>query len=119
MRNLKVVKLIAVLSCLVLLGVACGGDEPEEEQGGDTVAAQDAPDQVTGVLLDVQSESLDEITGFTLKDGDQVYEILIDDRIEYGFDLGHLREHLRTGDPLSVPLEAREGNLYAVSIDDA
>jgi hypothetical protein len=118
MRKLIVVKLVVALACLALLGAACGDDEPAAPSNGDTVAAEDAPDQVTGVLLDVQSESLDEVTGFTLKDGDQVYEILIDPNVDYGFDLGHLREHLRAGDPVSVPLDARDGKLYAISIDD-
>jgi hypothetical protein len=113
-------KLIVVLvSCLALLGAACGGDEAEEPAGGDTVAAEDAPEEVTGVLLDVESEGVGEVTSFTLKEGDDTYEIFIADDVDYGFNLGHLNEHLTTGDPVRVPLEERDGKLYALSIDDA
>lgn len=116
MRKLTIV---LVLSCLVLLGAACGGDDDEKGTGGDTVAAEDAPDEVTGVLLDLESEGVGEVTSFTLKDGDDTYEIFIADDVDYGFDLGHLSEHLTSGDPVSVPLEVRDGKLYALSIDDA
>lgn len=111
---------MAVLCCLALLGLACGGDKEEPAgAGGDTVAAEDAPDEVTGVLLDVESEGVGEVTAFTLKDGDDTYEIFIAEDVDYGFNLGHLSEHLTTGDPVRVPLEVRDGKLYALSIDDA
>lgn len=107
-------KLVIMWCCLFVLG-ACGGDD-----GGDVPAdVTNAPDHVTGPLLDVQSESLQEITGFTLKDGDENYEIFIASDVDYGFDLGHLREHLRTGDPVTVTLDVRESKLYALSIEDA
>jgi hypothetical protein len=107
-------KLLFVLCCVAVLGVACGGED------GDSVPADvaNAPDHVTGPILDVQSESLAEVTGFTLKDGDQTYEIFIAEDVDYGFDLGHLREHLRTGDPVEVTLDVREGKLYALSVED-
>ena len=108
-------KLLALVCCLALLA-SCGGsgDEAEDVPTG----AANAPSQVTGVILDVQSESLQEVTGFTVKDGDQTYEVLIDPDVDYGFDLGHLREHLRTAGPVFVTLELRDGKLYAQSIED-
>ena len=112
MRKLAIV----LLCCAALLGAAaCGGDD------GDEVPADvaNAPSSVTGAVLDVESESIQEVTGFTVKDGDETYEVLIADDIDYGFDLGHLREHLRTGDPVTVTLDVREGKLYAVEILDA
>ena len=113
-------KLVIVLCFLALLGAACGGDDDGgESAGGETVAAEDAPDEVTGVLLDVESEGVGEVTSFTLKENDETYEILIADDVDYGFNLGHLSEHLTTGDPVRVPLEVRDGKLYALSIDDA
>lgn len=114
-------KSIVVLSLACLaLGAACGGDEVEEPAAhGEHVAAADAPDEVTGVLLDVESEGVGEITSFVLKDGDETYEIFIAEDVDYGFDLGHLTEHLTAGDPVRVPLEVRDDKLYAVSIDDA
>lgn len=111
---------VLMLSCVALVGAACGGDEPEEASGGgDHVAAEDAPEEVTGVLLDVESEGLGEVTSFVLKEGDDTYEIFIADDVDYGFNLGHLSEHLTTGDPVRVPLEVRDDKLYALSIDDA
>lgn len=111
--------IVVLLVCVALLGAACGGDEPQDEPRGGHVAAEDAPDEVTGVLLDVQSEGVGEVTSFTLKEGDETYEIFIADDVDYGFNLGHLSEHLTTGDPVTVPLEVRDGKLYALSIDDA
>jgi hypothetical protein len=107
-------KLVVVLCCLALFGVACGDDA---EPAG-SAAVENAPDNVTGALIDVEAEGLGEVTGFTLKDGDETYEILIAEDVDYGFDLEHLREHLRTGDPVAVALDVRDGKLYALSIDD-
>lgn len=110
--------IVVLVCCLALVAGACGGED-DEPSGGDAVAAEDAPDEVTGVLLDVQSEGIGEVTSFTLKDGDDTYEIFIAEDVDYGFDLGHLNEHLTAGDPVRVPLEERDGKLYALSIDDA
>lgn len=111
---------VLALACLALLGAACGGDDGEEEAAGsEHVSAADAPDEVTGVLLDVESEGVGEVTSFTLKEGDDTYEIFIADDVDYGFNLGHLSEHLTSGDPVRVPLEVRDDKLYALSIDDA
>lgn len=110
---------VLLLACLALLGAACGGDEAEEPSGGEAVASEDAPDEVTGVVLDVESEGVGEVTSFTLKEDDETYEIFIAEDVEYGFNLGHLSEHLTSGDPVRVPLEERDGKLYALSIDDA
>lgn len=113
-------KTIAVLlTCIALLGASCGGDDPEEPSAAEPVAAEDAPDEVTGVLLDVESKGVGEVTSFVLKEGDDTYEIFIADDVDYGFNLGHLNEHLTSGDPVRVPLEVRDGKLYALSIDDA
>ncbi|HEV2755260.1 MAG TPA: hypothetical protein VG318_05740 [Actinomycetota bacterium] len=104
---------IALLCCASFLGAACGGDDEAAP------AERDVPSEVTGVLLDVESEGVDEVVSFTLKDDDETYEIFIADDVEYDFPLGHLSEHLSTGDPVRVPLEERDGKLYALSIDDA
>ncbi len=110
--------IVVVLCCLALFGGACGGDEPEAADGA-TVAAEDAPEEVTGVLLDVQSEGVGEVTSFTLKEDHETYEIFIAEDVEYGFALSHLNEHLTCGDPVRVPLEVRDGKLYALAIEDA
>ena len=71
-----------------------------------------------GVVIAIDSESIDEITSFTLKDGDNSYEIFIADDVEYGFPLGHLSEHVQSGGPVAVETEERDGKLYALSIED-
>ena len=79
-----------------------------------------APDQVTGVVIDIESSGIDSIHSFTLKDGDTQYDIYIADDVEYGFPLGHLQEHLQMADPVTVELEERDDDrLYALSIEDA
>jgi hypothetical protein len=108
-------KLLALACCALLLAAACGGDDestPEASVSG-------APDNLTGVILAVDSEGLQDVNSFTLKDGTREFEIFIDDNVDYGFDLGHLREHLRTGDPVHVPLTVIDGKLYAAAIEDA
>jgi hypothetical protein len=111
--------IVLLVAALALLGAACGGDDGEAPAEGEPVAAEDAPDEVTGVLLDVESEGVGEVTSFTLKEGDETYEVFIADDVDYGFALGHLNEHLTTGDPVRVALEVRDGRLFALSIDDA
>lgn len=74
---------------------------------------------VTGVLLEVDAETIDQIDGFKLKAGDETFDVLIADDVEYGFPLGHLQEHLQDALPVKVEIENRDGELYALSIDDA
>ena len=78
------------------------------------------PDSVTGVVVSVESESLNEVTSFELKDGDVTYEIYIADDVDYGFPLSHLQEHVTSADPVTVDLEERDDDrIYALSIEDA
>lgn len=78
-----------------------------------------APDRVEGVVIAVDSESLGDVRSFTLKDGDQIYEIHIADDVDYGFALSHLQEHLTSNEPVAVDLEERDDDkLYALSIED-
>jgi hypothetical protein len=81
-------------------------------------AAPEAPSKATGVIVDIDTEGLGELRAFKLKDGDQTYEIRIDPKIEYGFNLDHLHEHRATAEPVAVTIDERDGILYATSIDD-
>ena len=38
---------------------------------------------------------------------------------DYGFPLGHLREHLRTGEPVYIEFERIDGVLVAMRVSDA
>lgn len=106
-------KIIVGLSIVLLTTAACGSDEPE------TAPAESAPDQVTGVVIEIESEAIDDIQSFRLKDGDVVYDIYIADDVDYGFPLGHLQEHVQSADPVVVDLEQRDDKLYALTIEDA
>ncbi|MGI8407943.1 MAG: hypothetical protein ACR2L3_05475 [Actinomycetota bacterium] len=103
----------AVLVLLVSVTTACDGEaEPTGlDEGGTEV--------IVGVLIDIDSVTLDEINGFTLKAGAEQYEVLIADDVDYEFPLGHLHEHLEGSLPVSVTVEDRDGKFYALSIDDA
>lgn len=70
-----------------------------------------------GIVVDVQGD-LTTVTGFTvLVEGDQVeFEPSPDG--DYAFPLGHLREHLRTGEPVLVGWEIVGGSRVATFLDD-
>ena len=98
-------------SIIVLIASACASEGAK---------GPPAPDQVTGVVIDIVSSEIDDIQSFTLKDGDVQYDIFIADDVEYGFPLGHLHEHLQMADPVTVDLEERDDDrLYALTIEDA
>jgi hypothetical protein len=78
----------------------------------------DAPDELTGLIVALDGEA-GEITSFTLEAGLEEYEIRIAPDVDYGFDLAHLREHQRDALPVRCELEEREGDLYALTIEDA
>jgi hypothetical protein len=105
----KALRTFLVLGLVLAIGSACEDAAPPEE----------LPNSVEGVVIEVESEGLGEVTSFMVKDGDETYEIGIDPDRDYGFDLGHLSEHRSTGDPVFVDLETREGELIAVTIEDA
>jgi hypothetical protein len=93
---------------LVLLAAvlaACGG-------GGDD------SDEVTGLILDVRGRGND-VRSFTLRAGDQTYDIRIAPEVDYGFELSHLRSHEMGLFPVRCKLERRDGRLYALEIVDA
>jgi hypothetical protein len=91
---------VAVLTTVV---VACGS------------SSEPAPERVTGLIEEIERGRAGEITDFTVRG----YEIRIDPRRDYGFDLEHLVEHRVQRDPVRVTLDQRDGGLYAVEILDA
>jgi hypothetical protein len=102
---------LGALLALVVLG-ACG-DDPAVD------ARPPAPEEITGPVTSVDSESLGEVTSFEVTQKGEVYVVLIDPEIDYGFALSHLNEHLASGDPVRVGLDERNGKLYATEIVDA
>lgn len=95
---------IAVALALGALSmVACTGYDGEE---------------ATGIVVDVQGE-LEDIEQFTvLVDGEEmVFQPSPDG--DYAFPLGHLRDHLRSGEPVLVRWEEEGDGLVVTFIDDA
>ena len=97
----------AALVLVGLLAAGCGGDE-----------AASTPPVLTGLITDVEGEGSD-VSAFTLDVGGRSYEIRTAPDVDYGFDLAHLREHQRESFPVRVRLEERDGELYALQVDDA
>ncbi len=99
-------KALAVL-LLALIAAGCGGDDEPSRP----------PSELTGVIVAVKGEG-SEVRSFTLEAEGEEHEILIASELDYGFDLAHLREHERTGEPVECRLFERDGRLYALTIED-
>jgi len=112
---MKLRLVLCALLALVVLG-ACGDDQAGDDHAGD---GQPAPEEITGPVTKVDSEALGEVTSFEVTQKGEVYVVLIDPDINYGFALSHINEHLATGDPVRVGLDERDGRLYATEIADA
>lgn len=97
--------LVAGLIAVVVLS-ACDDDEDA------------APTRLTGPVVAIDSQGLDDVTSFEIQDGGKRYTIYIDPDVDYNFPLGHLGEHRATGEPVTVEFEERDGKLYAQSIED-
>ena len=104
-RTLRLVTLVLVAATTL---TGCGSD-----------AEVEAPIEVTGVIVDIESAGIGDIRGFRLKDGNDTYEVVVDPNAEYEVALGHLQEHLSGSLPVKVELQERDGVLYAETIEDA
>lgn len=72
---------------------------------------------VLGIVVGVDG-TLDQIDSFTvLVEGDEMTFRPVDDG-DYPYPLGHLREHMRTAQPVYVTWEKRDGDLYATELRD-
>jgi hypothetical protein len=107
-------KLRAIVVALIALTAlaACSGDSSADEN-------QPAPEEITGPVTKVDSESLGDVTSFEVTQRGEVFVVYIDPEINYGFALSHINEHLASGDPVRVGLDERDGRLYATVIADA
>ena len=100
-----------MLALVLALATACGsgtGEAPDPTPIGD----------VTGVITQVETRG-DEVVAFTLAAEGSTHRILIEPDRDYGFDLAHLEEHRATGDPVLVRTRTRDGEHFALSIEDA
>ncbi len=94
---------------LMLAATACGAE-------GDTTPV---PEQVTGIITAIGRGDDGAIESFTLRAGRRTFDIRLDPRRGYGFDLRHLEDHRAANWPVRVRLEQRDGEVYAVEILDA
>lgn len=76
---------------------------------------------ITGVIVGVQAESLDDVKGFSLRtEAGQVVEFLIGTLANpTEFPPSHLAEHQATGQPVRVLYLQQGESMVAVRIDDA
>ncbi len=101
----------------MLMLIACDGDAQAPREAAAT--PQDGPTTLEGVVINVESSGLNEVTSFDLRHDDEETTVYIIEDHDYGFPLGHLNEHLSSGDPVIVTGEVRDGRVYAESIEDA
>lgn len=88
------------------VGVACASGNGERRE-------------IAGVVVDVESEGLGNVTSFDVRSEGTSYEIFIDPGATYSFPPSHLSDHLASSEPVRVGLTERDGRLYATSIEDA
>ena len=102
------------LLALVLLA-ACAGPAPPPAA---------APTQTArGVLVDVQSASLQQLSEFTLRtdDGQELSFTPapnFNQGVEHQMTPGHMRQHMALGDPVTVTYRDDNGKLIALSATD-
>ncbi len=98
--------LLALAALLALSGLGCQGQ------------AQTGPQQVRGLVVNVQARSIAETEAITLRTEDGRELIL---RVDRAVEMtpGHLREHMALGQPVLVTYQQTPDGLLATRIDDA
>jgi hypothetical protein len=83
--------------------------------------AVDATSPVDGVLTDIDSAGLTQVTGFTIRSGDGRSITFKIGTLENGaqFPPGHLAEHLATSSPVRVFFRAEGPDLVVYRLEDA
>ena len=94
----------AILALVLPLGLVCGGEETEWEE-------------VHGKVIDVHARSITEVDSFALVDGEgEEWSFVTEGLLE--FTPSHLREHMLTGEEVSVRFRRVGGVLIAVGVAD-
>ncbi|HEX6868210.1 MAG TPA: hypothetical protein VF119_05360 [Candidatus Limnocylindrales bacterium] len=114
-RNLFLAALVVVIGltgvAVFLLGGAATGD-PSGPAGAQAAV---------GVIVAVESEGLDKVTGFDLRTTDQGTLAFVLGTLDNGsvFPPGHLVEHQATAQPVRVWYRTEDGVRVAVRLEDA
>jgi hypothetical protein len=92
--------------------------------GGTSLRDPGAPANATaavGVIVGVQSQGLDKVTGFTLRTTDRGSLVFVIGDLENGteFPPGHLVEHQATAQPVRVWYRTENGAKVAIRLEDA
>ena len=103
-----------LLVILLAASVSCGSPEP----AADPSPSPAPPSEVTGLITETIYEG-EQMTSFVVETREGSFEILLDPERDYGFNLKHLDVHRKQELPVQVPLESRDGALYAVDVLDA
>ncbi len=104
----------SVVAVVVLLGLvpACNA--------GPTQGSEEAtPREVTGVITAVDLTGLTDVEGFTVRNDQGTFELVVTDETKIAFPPAHLNEHRVSGDPVTVVFKEQQGDLIALSIEDA
>lgn len=112
---------LALVAAAFLLGAGCGNDSSAGDDGSESSSAQEteaAFDVVIGPVVKVKAESLGDVDSIEVREEGVNVEITIDPEAEYDYNLGHITEHLGSGEPLRVGVQERDGQLVATSIAD-
>jgi hypothetical protein len=92
--------------------------------GGTSLRDPDAPPDavaVDGVIVGVEAQALDRVTGFTLRTADGASVVFVIGDLENGaeFPPGHLVEHQATAQPVRVWYRTEGDEKVAVRLEDA
>jgi hypothetical protein len=99
---------LVIIAVAAAASIACGARSD-----------QTPPDEITGVVVDVEAEGLGHVTSFDVRSSGTTYEIFIDSGTTYSFPPSHLSDHLASSEPVRIGITQRDGRLYATSIEDA
>ena len=95
-------KVLALAAVLLLIAVACGGDEGKS---------------VTGIVVEAVDRNIVEIELLRVRDrSGRVWEFTTEGNV--GINAAHLRQHQVLGDGVVVKYEAKGGRLIATEVRD-
>jgi hypothetical protein len=103
------VKGVLLLCALAALSSGC--------KGTDRTGAPVVPSDIVGTVGTIVEDG-GSVVAFRVDTGTETYTIRIKPGRDYGFDLQHLHDHQRQGDPVRVLSEPGDQGPYAVRIDD-